>query len=332
MALSREEIIAHLEHPELDDELFERARESRRAVFGDMVFSYGFDYFSTYCRNACAFCLYRCGNGRAPRYRRTRDEVVSAALDLASDGVNLIDLTMGEDPEYLSDPEPLVSLVADVADATGLPVMVSPGVVDPTWMPALADAGATWLALYQETYDRGSYARLRPGQPFDARIAGKSAARDAGLLVEEGLLTGWGDDAGMLADSLLSLTGSHPSQVRVMTFVPQPGTPLEGSVPATTRRELVSIALLRLLYPDLLVPASLDVEGPSGLPSRLDAGANVITSIVPPGLGLGGVARNRDIEDGGRTLSSVAPVVASMGLSLAPHSAYRDFIASEVGR
>ena len=120
---------------------------------------------------------------------------------------------------------------------------------------------------------------------------------------------------------------SHPAQVRVMTFVPQPGTPFSERQPQTCEREYVAIALMRLLYPDMLIPASLDVEGPAGLIARLNAGANVITSIIPPNAGLEGVARTKDIEDGGRTLSQLMPLISEAGLELASQQDYRSFIA-----
>jgi len=45
----------------------------------------------------------------------------------------------------------------------------------------------------------------------------------------------------------------------------------------------------------------LDVDGLAGLKQRLEAGANVVTTIVPPGRGLAGVVRHSlDIEDGKR--------------------------------
>lgn len=49
---------------------------------------------------------------------------------------------------------------------------------------------------------------------------------------------------------------------------------------------------MRLLFPDKLIPASLDVDGISGLELRLMAGANVVTSIIPPNEGLAGVAQS----------------------------------------
>lgn len=318
--------------PQRRSELFARARDVRAQRFGKQVFAYGFDYFSTYCANECAFCLYRRGNEHAPRYRHEPGQIVQTACELADSGVHLIDLTMGEDPYFIEHPQRLVDIVRDVKDATGLPVMVSPGAVDVQWLAALKDAGATWLALYQETFDRSAFARLRVGQSYDGRMRVKHAAAEAGLLVEEGVLTGWGDTPEQLADSLLAMNECAPSQVRVMTFVPQPGTPLQGVAPQESDLELAAIAFMRILYPDALIPASLDVEGPAGLRARLDAGANVITSIIPPGSGLEGVARTRDIEDGGRTLGQIAPTIAEAGLEVAAQQAYTSYLEQAKAR
>ena len=62
--------------------VFAAAREARARHSGDAVFLYGFVYFSTYCRNACAFCFYRADNDECPRYRKTSDEVVDICSDL----------------------------------------------------------------------------------------------------------------------------------------------------------------------------------------------------------------------------------------------------------
>jgi len=298
------------------EELYAAAREQRVRRFGDAVFLYGFVYFSTFCRNACAFCYYRIGNRESPRYRKSPDEVVAICRDLAASGVDLLDLTMGEDPVFLDDGAArLVELVADVHEATGLPVMVSPGVVDDAVLGELRRHGADWYALYQETHTPELYGRLRLGQPFARRAAARAAARAAGLLVEDGLLTGIGDTAADRARSIVAMRAGGWQQVRVMTFVPQAGTPLGATPPPDDGDELRTIAVMRLAMPDRLIPASLDVDGIRGLERRLQAGANVVTSIVPPTTGLAGVSQSElDIEEGHRTVAGVLPHLTRLGL------------------
>ena len=309
------------------EELFSEARAVRDKHFGNRIFAYGFNYYSTYCMNKCAFCLYRCSNAHAPRYRHSSEEIVESACRLAESGVHVIDLTMGEDPYFLSHPQRLIDVVHAVSDATRLPIMISPGAIQVDVLADLHQAGATWLALYQETFDRKAFGKLRIGQSFDRRMQLKLAALEAGLLVEDGILTGWGDTPESLVSSLRAMGQSHPSQVRTMTFVPQPGTPLASRMAQNSDWEVIAIALMRILYPDLLIPASLDVEGPNGLTARLNAGANVITSIIPPGAGLEGVARTKDIEDGARTLAQVMPFVLDAGLELASQQDYSAYVS-----
>jgi methylornithine synthase len=307
--------------------VFAAAREQRERHSGDAVFLYGFVYFSTFCRNECAFCFYRADNEESPRYRKSAEEVVAICRDLAASGVVLLDLTMGEDPAILDEPghAALLDLVAAVAGATGAPVMVSPGVLPEASLLELRTAGADWYALYQETHTEELYERLRVGQPFAARVAARSAARRAGLLVEDGLLTGIGDTAADRARSIVAMREAGWEQVRVMTFVPQAGTPLADVQPAGDADELLTIAVMRLAMPDRFIPASLDVDGIAGLERRLQAGANVVTSIVPPTRGLAGVSQAElDIDEGYRTVSGVLPHLARLGLRPAGVDEYRE--------
>jgi methylornithine synthase len=71
----------------------------------------------------------------------------------------------------------------------------------------------------------------------------------------------------------------------------------------------------------------LDVEGLAGLQSRLQAGANVVTSLVPPGFGLAGVAQNSlDIADARRTIASIAPELDKLNLQTASLEDYLTWI------
>jgi methylornithine synthase len=89
--------------------------------------------------------------------------------------------------------------------------------------------------------------------------------------------------------------------------------------------ELLTIAVMRLAMPDRFIPASLDVDGIGGLERRLEAGANVVTSIVPPTVGLAGVSQAElDIDEGFRTVHGVLPHLTRLGLRPAGVEEYRE--------
>jgi len=202
--------------------------------------------------------------------------------------------------------------------------MVSPGVVPTDVLSDLARAGVSWYACYQETHNRELFKKLRPGQNYDARVENKESwPASSGLLTEEGLLCGVGESARDIADSIEAMRSLQVSQMRAMSFVPQKGTPMQSRKKADPLREILTIAVMRLAFPDRLIPATLDVEGLTGLQSRLEAGANVVTSLVPPGFGLAGVAqKSLDIADARRTTAGIFPELENLGLKSATTEDY----------
>ena len=326
--MNKKEII-HILETEDENEirgLFERAAEVRRRVQGDKIFAYGFVYFTTYCRNNCNFCYFRRSNG-IERYRKSEEEILALSKALVDSGVDLIDLTMGEDPLYHKEKFETVIRIIRELKAMDTSVMISPGVVPDEVIDGFCEAGADIFALYQETHNRELFKRLRKDQSYDERMHAKLYARDRGMYIEEGILSGVGETDSDVADSLLAMGEMDARQVRVMSFVPQEGSPMENFEAPDRMRELKIIALMRIMYPDALIPASLDVDGIAGLRDRINAGANLITSIIPPRSGLMGVAHSvMDVDEGGRTVEEASEILRSMGLRIADHKEFVDFL------
>lgn len=317
--------------PDSLQKMFDAAVRVKEHYFQNNVYLYSFVYFSTYCKNQCTFCYYNAKNN-IERYRITPEELRSMCRQLRDEGVHMIDLTMGEDPYFHQAPDRLVEFVRIAKETTGLPVMVSPGVIDKAFIEALQSAGADFFALYQETYQKELYEKLRAGQSFEARCQARLDAKAAGLCIEDGILTGFSkmklagdaairpslsDDIESAVVSVRGMQAADPDQVRVMTFEPQPGTPLAETSQASDLTELKVIAVLRFVFPDRLIPASLDVAGLPGMVDRLNAGANVVTSIISADSKLDGVVNfDRDVSpnERKRDARSVIEKLGEMGL------------------
>lgn len=303
-----------LESEEDLEKLYYAAQKVRNHYFGNRVFLNCFIYFSTHCKNQCAFCYYNCKN-EINRYRLTREEIHETCKALKGAGFHMIDLTMGEDPYYYEDPDRFIELVQIVKEELGLPIMISPGVMDNATLLKAREKGANFFALYQETYDTELYQRLRVGQSFEGRVNARRFAKEQGYCVEDGILTGVGNGIESTILSLRGMKTNNPDMVRVMTFLPQEGTPLSGFRVASSLSELKIISILRLMFPKCLIPASLDLEGIDGMVDRLNAGANIVTSILPSDSRLEGVANyDRDLEERDRDIKSVIKRLESMGM------------------
>jgi methylornithine synthase len=325
------EYILGLSEADEIEEVFKAARGLREEYFGNRVFLYGFLYFSTYCRNSCKFCLYRKNNSAAIRYRKSPAQIIESSQRLSESGIHLIDLTMGEDPEIFQAGdrgfEVLLDTIRSVKQNTDLPVMISAGVLGEGVLGKVSEAGAIWYACYQETHNRKLYQKLRIKQDYDIRLNSKLSAKEHGLLIEEGLLVGVGERAGDIADSVFAMRELRADQVRAMSFVPQKGTPMEHFPSPGPLKELLVIALMRLVFPECLIPASLDVGGHAGLGQKLAAGANVVTSLIPPGQGLAGVAEFAlDIEDGKRTAGGIQGILIENKLEPASIDEYHSWL------
>ena len=336
-AVSQEEVEALLSirEPRSLDMLFSAARNVKERNFGNKVFFYGFVYFSTHCRNNCSFCFYRRSNTESLRYRKTDEEILSLSTSLADSGVHLIDLTMGEDPILHRDDHyrRLLDIVNMVNDAVDTPLMLSPGALPADVFGPLRDAGADWFACYQETHNRELFERLRPEQDYGFRLSQKKWARESGILAEEGIMVGVGETLSDRARSIMVMKELGVDQIRAMSFVPQHNTPMADRGPSPYLDELITIAVMRLVHPTKLIPATLDVEGIAGLAPRLDAGANVITSIIPPLKGLAGVAQHElDIDDGSRSMENVECVLDKLGVQKASRADYAELLTRWKGR
>jgi methylornithine synthase len=150
------------------------------------------------------------------------------------------------------------------------------------------------------------------------------------MLVEDGILLGVGENLVDRAHSILTMKSEDVSQARVMSFIPQPQTPL-AHLPTPPRMiECLSIATMRLAMPDRSIPASLDVDGINGLKMRLEAGANVVTSIIPPSKMLAGVSQSSlDIEQGLRSVPEVEKVLSDLGLQVAEAEVYSSWMDTQ---
>ncbi|WP_400206974.1 methylornithine synthase PylB [Candidatus Methanomassiliicoccus intestinalis] len=311
------------------EQLFEAAQTVKNNNFNNKVFLYGFVYFSTHCRNNCSFCFYRKSNTDSVRYRKSDEEILELSTSLEDSGVHAVDLTMGEDPIIHNDThyQKLIDIVTMVNDAVKVPLMVSPGAIPQQLFPTLKEAGADWFACYQETHNIELFQRLRPAQDYEFRLNQKKWARENDILTEEGIMVGVGENVHDRAHSIEVMRSLGVDQVRAMSFVPQNNTPMFSNGPSPFIDELKAIAVMRLVHPQKLIPASLDVEGVAGLKTRLAAGANVITSIIPPCKGLAGVAQHElDIDDGGRSVEQIEAILDEINIKKADKNDYINLV------
>ena len=254
--------------------------------FGKGVYIRGLIEISSFCRNNCYYCGLRAANSEAQRYRLTKEDILECCANGASLGFNTFVLQGGEDAvqndEWLADvvrairaahPEKAITLSVGERSAYGYRLF--------------REAGADRYLLRHETRNDEHYFLLHP-QTMSA-----SKRREClKTLKEVGFQTGSGMMIGSprqtvehLIDDLQFLEELRPEMIGIGPFIPAAGTPFAGEQAGSIETTLLLISLLRLRFPDALIPATtaLATLHPDGRKRAILAGANVVMPNLSPG-------------------------------------------------
>jgi 2-iminoacetate synthase len=152
-----------------------------RQRFGNVIRLFAPLYLSNECVNNCKYCGFSRDN---PILRVTLsvDEVMREARELKSQGFRNILLVAGEHPKFISNGYMEECLRALHAEIPSLSLEVGP--METAEYEPLTRAGAEGLVVYQETYDRETYADIHtsgPKKKFDWRLETAERACDAGF-------------------------------------------------------------------------------------------------------------------------------------------------------
>jgi biotin synthase len=271
--------------PESAGYLFAKASEARDRVFGKAVFMRGLLEFSNHCANDCLYCGIRRSNRSVERYRLSGPEILEACSAGHGLGFRTFVLQSGEDRFY--GPGLVAGIVSEIkASFPDSAVTLSLG-EHPTESYALwRRAGADRYLLRHETRDPAHYASLHPrGMDVEARVRCLYALKGLGYQVGCGFMVGTpGQTPELLARDLLFVKELGPHMVGIGPFIPHRDTPLASAPPGDVDETLYLLAILRLMGPKLLIPATtaLGTLDGTGREKGVMAGANVIMPILTP--------------------------------------------------
>jgi len=189
--------LAVLVSPAARDFLEPMARQAQALTiqrFGRTVQLYAPLYVSNYCVNRCGYCGYN-QTHHFDRRRLTLDEAVAEADIIAAEGFRHILLVSGEDRQGVP-----VEYFCRLAERlrprfSSISVEIYPLSTDE--YARLFAAGIDGVTLYQETYDRATYAHWHPAGPkrdYDHRLDSPERFARAGMRrIGLGVLLGLGD-------------------------------------------------------------------------------------------------------------------------------------------
>lgn len=274
--LSLEELVCLIENDCFDKDLFEAADRVRRKYVGDGVHLRGLIEFSNICARSCFYCGLRCENKNINRYRLNADEVISLAGEAKTLGYKTVVLQSGESSIYSTDE--MVYILSEIKKFN-LAITLSIGEKSYEEYKKFKDAGADRFLLRIETTDQNLYETLHPRMNFFNRIRCLHDLKKIGYEVGTGCLVGLPRQSSLsLAKDLLFFKELDVDMVGLGPFIPNLGTPLASDRGGTFEKSCKIMALVRLLMPDINIPATtaMEVLNPEGRILALQRGANVV--------------------------------------------------------
>lgn len=264
-------------------EVYARADEVRQAVLGSDVHLRGLIEFSNYCRNDCMYCGIRRGNRSVTRYHMDDDELVETARRAVEIGFRTIVMQSGEDLHY--DQARMCRIIERIKQMD-VALTLSIGERDYKDYEAFRNAGADRYLMRIETTDVELYHRLNPGMNWQRRHECLLMIKELGFELGSGIMVGLpGQSVESIANDLIYLRDIGVDMAGIGPFIPHPGTPLASEQGGSLEMALRTMAVMRLLLPDINIPATTAMESlhPQGRIMALQAGANVVMPNVTEG-------------------------------------------------
>lgn len=270
---------------ELSEYLFSKAVIRQQEHYGRDVYVRGLIEFTNYCKNDCYYCGIRRSNKAADRYRLSKEEILTCCLEGYELGFRTFVLQGGEDPFYT--PEKIAELVAEIHAAhPDCAITLSVGEHSKETYKLWFDAGASRYLLRHETANVSHYEKLHPAA---MSLANRKQClydlKDIGYQVGCGFMVGSPfQTSENLAEDMIFIHDLNPAMVGIGPFIPASGTPFADKPAGTMELTLFMLGLIRLMIPDVLLPATtaLGTIHPLGREKGIRAGANVCMPNISP--------------------------------------------------
>lgn len=274
--LTKEKIVQLLKDEQNQADLFAQADRIRKEYVGDDVHLRGLIEFSNICRNNCLYCGIRKSNAQVCRYRLQPEEIIKTAQNAANIGFKTIVMQSGEDLFFDT---PKMCHIIEEIKKLDVAVTLSIGERSYEEYKAFREAGADRYLMRIETTDKDLYHKLDPNMSWDHRHECLMMIKELGYELGSGIMVGLPEQSvESIADDLIYLKNIGVDMAGIGPFIPHPQTPLAEEKGGSLNLALRTMAVMRLMLPDINIPATTAMESlhPQGRIMALQSGANVV--------------------------------------------------------
>lgn len=265
--------------------LYTQAREVANKIYGNQIFKRGLIEFTNYCKNDCYYCGIRKGNPCVSRYRLDKEEILACCEKGYALGYRTFVLQGGEDGYFTE--ERICDIVASIrATYPDCAITLSIGERSKENYQKFFEAGADRYLLRHETANELHYAKLHPS---NLKLSNRKQClydlKEIGYQIGCGFMVGSPyQTLETIYEDLQFIKTLKPHMVGIGPFIPQKDTPFAKEKAGTLEMTLRLLAIIRLIHPNVLLPATtaLGTICENGRELGILAGANVVMPNLSP--------------------------------------------------
>ncbi|EGD48360.1 Radical SAM domain protein [Ruminiclostridium papyrosolvens DSM 2782] len=285
--LERSELLLILNNfnADMSEYLFDKARFVSKKHFGNSIYTRGLIEFTNFCKNDCYYCGISRSNPNADRYRLSMEEILSCCETGYELGFRTFVLQGGEDGYYSEDK--VVEIIKGIKSAyPDCAITLSIGERSYEAYKRFFEAGADRYLLRHETATDEHYNKLHPAElSLSERKQCLYNLKEIGFQVGTGFMVGSPfQTMENIAEDLLFLKEFKPHMIGIGPFIPHKDTRFLNEKQGSLDLTLLLIAILRLMNPKALIPATtaLGTIDKNGREMGIMAGANVVMPNLSP--------------------------------------------------
>lgn len=263
----------------------QKARNIATKIYGNNIYIRGLIEISNFCKNDCYYCGIRKSNKNIDRYRLSFKDIIDSCDLGYSLGFRTFVLQGGEDL-YFSD-KILCKILRHIKTKYhDCAITLSLGERSYSSYLSLFNAGADRYLLRHETINKNHYSMLHPKNLsiYNRKLCLLNL-KQIGFQVGSGIMVGSPfQTTNNIVEDLLFLKELSPHMIGIGPFLSHKDTPFKNKQNGDLNLTLFLISILRLMFPNALIPATtaLGTLATNGHQLGILAGANVIMPNLSP--------------------------------------------------
>lgn len=276
-------ILDHIEEKDIPY-LQQKALQTKEKFYGKKIYLRALIEFTNFCKRECQYCGINAYNQKVERYRLSKEEILETCEEGKRLGFHTFVLQGGED-SYFAD-EVLLDLVQTIKERyPEFALTLSVGERSYESYKTLKEGGVDRFLLRHETINPEVYQKLHPRSRLESRIECLQNLKQLGYQAGAGFMVGLpGYQNKDYAKELRFLKDFQPHMVGIGPFIPHQDTAMRNESSGSVEKTIVILALVRLLLPKVLLPATtaLGTVSEDGRLRGFASGANVIMPNLTP--------------------------------------------------